>query len=184
MPLDKRPNKVYPALGLSLLARGFTEAIVHRSFTKADIKTAKEHFAQPDGTVLCIYCGSTHATRWDHLIPVTEGGDTVLGNLVPACGRCDDSKQDRDYIHWLDSPSRHNPTIANPSRRQAVLDAVAAYRAKFHYAPQDFEARLTEPQLHTYKEFLQRLRAVRDCLVEGGIIRPSQAPIPDATNAA
>ena len=45
MPLDKPPNKVYPALGLSLLARGFTEAILDRQFTKTEIKIAKKHFA-------------------------------------------------------------------------------------------------------------------------------------------
>lgn len=31
-----------------------------------------------------------NAKQWDHYFPVSKG-DTILGDLVPACGSCDDS---------------------------------------------------------------------------------------------
>ena len=30
----------------------------------------------------CIFCGNLDVKRWDHLVPISKGGDTVLGNMV------------------------------------------------------------------------------------------------------
>ena len=43
---------------------------------------------------LCAYCDQP-ATTWDHIIPVSKGGDTRLGNIVPACKSCNSKKKDR-----------------------------------------------------------------------------------------
>ena len=42
---------------------------------------------------LCVYCGSAEEelTR-DHFVPITAGGLTTLGNIVPACARCNSIK--------------------------------------------------------------------------------------------
>lgn len=41
----------------------------------------------------CAYCGCSdkELTR-DHFVPVTEGGLTILGNIVPACAWCNSTK--------------------------------------------------------------------------------------------
>jgi hypothetical protein len=49
----------------------------------------------------CAYCGDL-ATTWDHIEPVSEGGDTTPGNIVPACVSCNSSKKCNDVIEWLD----------------------------------------------------------------------------------
>lgn len=45
---------------------------------------------------LCFYCSiegrQEKATSLDHVIPVCSGGETVLENLLPACSRCNLSK--------------------------------------------------------------------------------------------
>ncbi len=48
----------------------------------------------------CAYCGESFsetnpATR-DHVIPVSRGGDHEIGNLRPACRRCNSKKNNRD----------------------------------------------------------------------------------------
>lgn len=53
----------------------------------------------------CAYCGATmrkgeRLTR-DHLVPVSEGGQTTQDNIVPACSRCNSSKGAREWREWF-----------------------------------------------------------------------------------
>ena len=52
----------------------------------------------------CAYCGGTprrnqRLTR-DHLEPVSNGGLTEYGNIIPACKSCNSSKNAKDVIEW------------------------------------------------------------------------------------
>jgi hypothetical protein len=78
--------------GFSFLERSIRESFASRRFGKAYMEQILGELS--DGRVECVYCGSPEVHRWDHLFPVAAGGDTVVGNMVPACARCDDSKQD------------------------------------------------------------------------------------------
>lgn len=49
----------------------------------------------------CAYCQIAQATVWDHIIPTSQGGKTIIGNLVPACHYCNGSKGDTDVLVWL-----------------------------------------------------------------------------------
>ena len=51
---------------------------------------------------LCAYCPLPAAT-WDHLVPVSAGGRTVPGNIVPACVSCNSRKGARDLSDFLES---------------------------------------------------------------------------------
>lgn len=48
----------------------------------------------------CVYCGA-QAETWDHIIPISKGGGTTPGNIVPACKNCNSSKKDKDVIDWI-----------------------------------------------------------------------------------
>lgn len=50
---------------------------------------------------MCVYCRSP-ATTWDHIVPVSKGGETTPGNIVPCCTSCNSSKKDRDVFEWMD----------------------------------------------------------------------------------
>lgn len=41
------------------------------------------------------------ATTWDHFIPVTKGGETVPGNMLPCCASCNSRKRNLDPWVWL-----------------------------------------------------------------------------------
>lgn len=53
----------------------------------------------------CAYCDS-EAETWDHVIPVSKGGTTAPGNILPACIICNSSKRNRDLDEWLESTGR------------------------------------------------------------------------------
>ena len=91
--------------------------------------------------------------------PVSKGGDSSPGNLVPACGRCDDSKQDKTIAEWAASNSKHRPSV---ERVKAIEARIKAYREEFTYEPREFETKLTAPQLAVYKRFRAKLDVLRE----------------------
>ena len=50
----------------------------------------------------CAYCGEEKPLTQDHIIPVNKGGGYTKKNIVPCCGSCNSSKQDRDFITWFE----------------------------------------------------------------------------------
>jgi 5-methylcytosine-specific restriction endonuclease McrA len=53
----------------------------------------------------CAYCAAP-ATTWDHVVPVSNGGQTRPGNIVPACRSCNSSKGARNVAEWLRARGR------------------------------------------------------------------------------
>jgi hypothetical protein len=54
---------------------------------------------------LCAYCNAD-ATTWDHVVPVSKGGNTTPGNILPACTSCNSSKGNRDVWDWITATGR------------------------------------------------------------------------------
>lgn len=49
----------------------------------------------------CAYCSVRLATvQWDHVMPLSAGGTHSIGNLVPACERCNKSKGSLTVMEW------------------------------------------------------------------------------------
>jgi hypothetical protein len=49
----------------------------------------------------CAYCRKRKATTWDHIEPLAIGGQTIPGNVVPACVSCNSSKGARPLEEFL-----------------------------------------------------------------------------------
>ena len=45
----------------------------------------------------CHYCNG-YANTADHIVPVSHGGGHDISNLLPACGRCNSSRQDKTLM--------------------------------------------------------------------------------------
>lgn len=63
--------------------------------------------------IRCAYCGDK-STEWDHLRPIITlqqptGYITEIANLVPACGKCNQSKGKRQWQEWMLSTARLSP---------------------------------------------------------------------------
>jgi hypothetical protein len=90
----------------------------------------------------CIYCGGP-PTEWDHLRPMVKdsrwtGFFTEIANLVPACGKCNQSRGSKPVKEWMTGSAQWSPFLIfqtrnglNPTeallevkRRISIIDAV------------------------------------------------------------
>lgn len=70
----------------------------------------------------CAYCGGPTET-WDHIVPVSRGGKTTPGNVVPACLSCNSSKSNKDVFEWLDQRGFE----ANPALIERIELAISGW---------------------------------------------------------
>lgn len=83
-----------------------------------------------ESVVVCAYCGDT-ATEWDHFRPLViaqkpTGFISEIHNLVPACGKCNQSKGNKNWREWMLSSARLSPAtrgVADLDNRIARLEA-------------------------------------------------------------
>src|SRR3990172_9956740 len=64
--------------------------------------------------VRCAYCGDK-ATEWDHLRPLVlkrrpTGFVSEIANLVPSCGKCNQSKGNTPWRDWMLGKATLSPT--------------------------------------------------------------------------
>lgn len=50
---------------------------------------------------LCIYCGRAEKIAIDHFVPLSLGGKTERGNLVPCCVNCNSRKNKHEPNAWI-----------------------------------------------------------------------------------
>jgi len=99
----------------SSIKNAFVAAII--PITKpsaADVETVLQILGLRPDDVRCAYCGDK-ASEWDHLWPlVTNGRPTgypsSIRNLVPACGKYNQSKGKSDWKVWMCGNARLSPT--------------------------------------------------------------------------
>lgn len=85
--------------------------------------------------VRCAYCGD-RSTEWDHLRPLVlkrrpTGFVSEIANLVPACGKCNQSKGNKEWRQWMLSNAKLSPTgrrLPGVHERIARLEAYAEWR--------------------------------------------------------
>lgn len=103
--------------------------------THAEIEKALCILGMTHEDVRCAYCGD-RATEWDHLRPLVvdrrpTGYISEIANLVPACGKCNQSKGNKHWRKWMLSSARLSPTgrgVSEIPARVAKLEAYEAWR--------------------------------------------------------
>lgn len=64
--------------------------------------TAQEWGALKDSYLgRCAYCFDAKAEHIDHVVPVAKGGTNDIGNLVPACAKCNLSKGSKSLLAFM-----------------------------------------------------------------------------------
>lgn len=80
--------------------RAWKRATTSALITRADLEAlVRRHQG------LCAYCEDAPATDIDHVVPLSRGGRHAIGNLLPACGRCNRSKGAKTLMEWRLHPS-------------------------------------------------------------------------------
>lgn len=165
MAFPPTPQRTTPGFSFSMVQRCLRDCIAERQFGQAEMKEAVAFF----GAAECVYCGAAPIQRWDHLVAVSKGGDTVLGNVVPACARCDDSKRDMPYAEWALGDAPRSPRSRGVPDIERRLKRIEAYAVHYEYLPALPAERLSEAEMEQWQriqEDLGRLRADVDRFIE------------------
>lgn len=144
-----------------MLDRAVKEPYADRCRTR-DLALIRSHFRQ-HGAIKHIYCGAW-AKRWDHLHSISKGGDTVPGNLVPACARCDDSKQQDDWQEWIGGTKPADLRLVD----LRLFGKQSQLTARSFRTWSKFTAKLPKADKATCRQFRLELKRLRDHLVATG----------------
>jgi 5-methylcytosine-specific restriction endonuclease McrA len=80
-----------------------SEEQVRREKDKARDLRRSQWWKNRLGRGLCHYCGATFPAEeltMDHIVPITRGGTSTRGNLVPACKECNNRKKYLLPLEW------------------------------------------------------------------------------------
>lgn len=166
MKLPSAPQRTTPGFAFSILNRALLECIAVRQFGATEIREVLKFFG--DDPPACAFCGAAPISRWDHLVPVTQGGDTVLGNMVPACSKCDDSKGDQPFEAWALGSAPGSPRSRGVADLEQRLAKLRDYAASYAYRPRAPHERLNAEemrQLEVLRADLARARKDFDDLI-------------------
>jgi hypothetical protein len=100
----------------SSIANAFINSIIPVVPPSAEeAKRALEILGMTPETFQCAYCGSV-ASEWDHLRPLVKdkkptGYISEIHNLVPSCGKCNQSKGNKEWKTWMLSTAKLSPTV-------------------------------------------------------------------------
>jgi hypothetical protein len=99
--------------------------------TAEQIRTVLKILAMDPLDLRCSYCGDK-ATEWDHLRPLVKHGKPTgypssIHNLVPSCGKCNQSKGKSDWKAWMLGKAPRAPSI----RRISDIEQRIARLEKF-----------------------------------------------------
>ena len=120
----------------STITNSFVNAIIPVfQPTEAEVSEALTILGMSEGNVRCVYCGDPF-TEWDHLRPLVRGMRPTgyvseIANLVPACGKCNQSKGAQEWRTWIRGAARLCPTarsIPDIDSRMKRLEAYEEWR--------------------------------------------------------
>ncbi|WP_313366207.1 HNH endonuclease [Microbacterium sp.] len=137
--------------------------------------------------VVCAYCGD-RATEWDHLRPLVQnqrptGYIHEIHNLVPARGKCNQSKGNKHWREWMFGPARLSPRTREVPDIEARSEALERYEAWTRPTQVDFAGTVGEElweqhwanhrallrQMRTAEEVVKQIRARITAGVEEGV---------------
>lgn len=93
------------------------EEHIKREKNKAREARQSQWWKQRTARGICYYCGSTVPPRkltMDHVVPLSRGGKTTKGNVVPACKECNTRKSRlvpvewKEYLAGIQAPDKDN----------------------------------------------------------------------------
>ena len=153
MNIPHVPKRQTPRFATSIFKRTMLEGIDERAFGDPEIEEVIAFF----GGLRCVYCDDTTVGRWDHLVPVRDGGETVKGNMVPSCSACDDSKAQTGFETWLRGGAARSPKSQNISNVDRRVLQLREYQTHFGYVVRTMAERLNEHERTQLDDLLAQL---------------------------
>ena len=136
-PPGFRPPKAISVAGrTSTISNSFVNGIVPYFMpTAEEVEQALNVLGMTADDVRCSYCGD-RASEWDHLRPLVSGKEatghiTEIANLVPACGKCNQSKGAQHWRAWMTGDARQSPATRQVPDLEARVRRLEIYEARF-----------------------------------------------------
>lgn len=127
-------------------------------------------------TIQCAYCGDQY-TEWDHLNPLVEnkrptGYISEIHNLVPACGKCNQSKGNKRWKSWILSDAKKSPKSRGVKNLQEKIMYLEKYEEKFKPRKIDFETIVPPEKWEGHWENCQKIhQLMKECQILSDEIR-------------
>lgn len=170
--LPRVPSRTTPGFAFSYIERALLDCLGDRQFGQSEISEVIEFFGSNPPE--CVFCGNPEIERWDHLVPIKKGGETLLGNMVPACRTCDDSKRDLPFDEWILSNSPSSPKTRGIIDIDERIERIKDYVQHFKYQVCPLENRLEPDEIEKLVEIrstTQLLRQEIDGLIDNYRLR-------------
>ena len=111
--------------------------------TEGEIKRVLEILGMEKGDVKCSYCGDK-CTEWDHFRPLVRnkrptGYISEINNLVPACGKCNQSKGNKYWKDWILSDAQLSPKTRNIPNLDIIIEKLENFEKQTKPIKIDFE---------------------------------------------
>lgn len=95
----RTPKEIDPYAGL------LEESDIRRERQKARELRASQWWKRQCAKGRCHYCGGAAEPKsltMDHIVPISRGGKSTKGNVVPACKTCNNRKKQLLPMEWDD----------------------------------------------------------------------------------
>ncbi len=178
LSLYSKPKRLTITSRSSAITHSFVNGIVPViDPTAEEVEEALLALGMEGGHIECAYCGDA-CSEWDHLNPLVHGKKptgyaTEIHNLVPACGKCNQSKGNKPWREWMVSGAPLSPKTRGIPDLEERMGRLAAYEERFKPIRIDFEKILGIEAWEGYWKAYEGLRAemarcqaVQDALVE------------------
>ena len=145
------PNRAKIAGRSSVITHAFASGVIPSIMpTEEEVREALEVLGMDEDRIVCAYCGDT-ATEWDHLNAIIKdkqptGYFTEIHNLVPACGKCNQSKRNQPWREWITGPAKLSPKTRGVPDLESRIARLEAYERAFVPRVIDFEAVVGEEE--------------------------------------
>lgn len=144
MKIFKMPKPTGIAGRTSSVTNAFANGIIPIiEPTNKEVNEALKTLGMNSENICCAYCGDTY-TEWDHFHPLIRnkmmtGYISEIHNLVPACGKCNQSKGNKDWKDWILSDAALSPKTRGIPDLEERVKRLEDYELKYQPTIIDFE---------------------------------------------
>ena len=79
------------------------EAMIKKERRKARALRESQWWQRRRAKGVCYYCGQSTPPReltMDHIVPISRGGKSIKGNVIPCCKKCNNNKKHLLPMEW------------------------------------------------------------------------------------
>lgn len=132
--------------------------------TAQEVKSALDLLGMTPETFQCAYCGGV-ASEWDHLRALVRdkkptGFISEIHNLVPSCGKCNQSKGNKEWKAWMQSTAKLSPLSRGIKDIPERIRRLEAYENASVPTKMDFAEIVGNDVWQQHQDNLERVQAL------------------------